>query len=311
LLQQRRTDRAGFGVRRLTGPLCAALVAALLVLVAGTSVAGAEKVHDLSRALLHGKSEKARISAAVSLGRLRDPRSVKPLVRALTDDSNVVRALAATALGQLADREALPALERASQDRDITVRRRASEAIGLIRRENEKKGGRSIAPRSRGNMANYSIAPREPRTSGAPQVFVVLKSTTDKSIGDTPSKIRQLRATHMRSLMVDQLKRDTQVTLMASVATELGIEPYSVDVTIQKLERFERGQFVEIECEIRVAISNERGKMLSFLTGGAKVQVPRRTFRAQYEPQLKREALENAVKSVHGDLVKYLRNRPS
>jgi hypothetical protein len=51
--------------------------------------------------------------------------------------------------------------------------------------------------------------------------------------------------------------------------------------------------------------------MLSFLTGGAKVQVPRSTFRVQYEPQLKREALENAIKSVHGDLVKYLRNRPS
>jgi hypothetical protein len=171
---------------------------------------------------------------------------------------------------------------------------------------------RSLSPmsaRAAGGMANYAIAPREERV--APQVFVMLKSTQDKSMGNTPSKVRQLRATQMRSLMVDELKRDQSVTLMTSVANPPGADPYAMDVTIMKLERFERGTFVEVECEIRVAISVRRGKMLSFLTGGAKVQVPRSTFRVQYEPQLKREALENAVKSVRADLVKYLRNRPS
>jgi hypothetical protein len=163
--------------------------------------------------------------------------------------------------------------------------------------------------RGSGNLANYAIAPREARPT--PQVFVVLKSTMDKSIGGAPSKERQARVTQVRSLIVDELRRDQTVTLMSSVAAEVGIDPYAMDVTIMKLERAERGQFVEVECEIRVAISDRRGRMLSFLTGGAKVQVPRRTFRVQYEPQLKREALENAIKSVHGDLVKYLRNRPS
>ena len=129
-------------------------------------------------------------------------------------------------------------------------------------------------------------------------------------MGSTPSKVRQLRATQMRSLMLDHLRRDQSVTLM-SAPSDGAIDPYSMDVTIMKLERFERGAFVEVECEIRVAISDRRGKMLSFLTGGAKVQVPRSSFRMQYEAQLKREALENAVKSVHQDLVSYLRNRPS
>ena len=45
------------------------------------------------------------------------------------------------------------------------------------------------------------------------------------------------------------------------------------------------------------------GGRRSFLTGGAKVQVPKRTFRNSFEPQLKREALENAVKSLRQDLV--------
>ncbi len=314
LLLPRRTAEAGYGDSRLRGSLALGLLAAALALVLAPAGARADRVQDLSRALISGKTEKSRISAAVSLGRLKDARALKPLVRALQDDSNVVRALAATGLGHLGDPAALPALQRAGQDRDSTVRRRALDAIAQIR---SGSSGATVAARSlattpaRGpnNMANYAIAPHEERPT--PQVFVILKSTQDKSMGNTPSKVRQQRAIQMRSLVVDQLRRDQTVTLMASVATEVGIDPYAMDVTIMKLERFERGPFVEVECEIRVAISDRRGKMLSFLTGGAKVQVPRSTFRLQYETQLKREALENAVKSVHGDLIKYLRNRPS
>jgi len=293
-----------------------ALLAATLTMVLAPAGAHADKVSDLSRTLASGRSEKARISAAVSLGRMKDARALKPLVRALTDESNVVRALAATALGHLGDPSALPALQRAGRDSDSTVRRRALDAVALIRRSASSSGAtvaaRSLQPmpaRGPSNMANYAIAPHEARST--PQVFVMLKSTQDKSMGNITSKVRQLRATQMRSLMVDELKRDQTVTLMTSVATQPGADPYSMDVTIMKLERFERGPFVEVECEIRVAISDQRGKMLSFLTGGAKVQVPRSTFRLQYETQLKREALENAVKSVRADLIKYLRNRPS
>lgn len=311
LLSPRRTAKAGQGDSRLRGGLALSLLAGALTVVLGATSAQADKVSDLSRALLTSRAEKARISAAVSLGRLKDPRSVKALIRALSDESNVVRALAATALGHLGDPTALSALQRAGQDSDPTVRRRALDAIALLRKDQPAAAARSLAPMSRGpnKMANYAIAPREERPT--PQVFVVLKSTQDKSMGAAPTRERQARATQMRSLIVDQLRRDETVTLMSSVAAELGIDPYAMDVTIMKLERAERGAFVEVECEIRVAISDRRGKMLSFLTGGAKVQVPRRGFRLQYEPQLKREALENAVKSVHGDLVRYLRNRPS
>ena len=290
------------------------LLAAALGLGAGAGSARAEKVHDLSNLLVHGKTEKERIAAAVSLGRLRDDRALKPLVRALSDESNVVRALAATALGYLNQSAALPALQRASKDPDTTVRRRATEAIASIR-QGASGGATAAAPpvqAARYNkLANYAIAPHEPART--PQVYVMVKSTQDKSAGSAPVKIRQMQATTMRTMIMDELKRDQQVTLMQTTpaAAATGVEPYSIDVTIMRLDRTERGAHVEIECEIRIAVSNERGKMLSFLTGGAKVQVPKRTFRAAYEPQLRREALENAVKSVRQDLVAYLRNRPS
>ena len=303
-------------VQPLRRRLITILLAAGFGLGAGAGTARAEKVHDLSNLLVHGKSEKERIAAAVSLGRLRDDRALKPLVRALSDESNVVRALAATALGYLDQPAALPALQRASRDPDMTVRRSATEAIATIRRSASATGGAAapapVQAARYDKLANYAIAPHEPART--PQVYVMVKSAQDKSVGSAPGKVRQMQASTMRSLMVDELKRDQQVTLMqgtAAAAAATGMEPYSIDVTIMRLERMERGAHVEFECEIRVAVSDERGKMLSFLTGGAKVQVPKRTFRNAYEPQLKREALENAVKSVRQDLVAYLRNRPS
>ena len=47
--------------------------------------------------------------------------------------------------------------------------------------------------------------------------------------------------------------------------------------------------------------------MKSFLTNGAKVQIPRRTFDPRYLPQLRREALENAVRGLFGKLIDQLR----
>jgi len=295
------------------GRLAAPLLAAALALAAGPGPAQADKVHDLSRALLRGKSEKARISAAVSLGRLGDPRALKPLIRALDDDSNVVRALAAAALGRLGDPAALPALERARNDRDSTVRRRVAEAIASIKKSSTPAGRRALARRARrqDHLAHYAIAPRERRAPIGSQVFVVLKSAQDKTAGRMAARARKLRADHMRSLMASELRRNREVTLLSTEDGDLGVEPYSVDVTILKLDRLVRGPYVEIECELRVAVSDDRGKMLSVMTGGAKVQVPRRTFQRKYEAQFKKEALENAVKSVHQDLVSYLRKRPS
>jgi hypothetical protein len=49
--------------------------------------------------------------------------------------------------------------------------------------------------------------------------------------------------------------------------------------------------------------------MLSFLSGGAKVQVPARTYNAKYLPNLRREALENAMRGMFGKLLNHLRDK--
>jgi hypothetical protein len=285
------------------------------VLAGGARAARADRVHDLAHALVHGKRATTRISAAQSLVRLRDPRSLGSLVRALRDPNHRVRALAASALGRLGVPDALAPLEGARRDSSITVRRSAIAAIESIRaRQGEgarKVAAVDIAPRHAATIAGSPlVTPAAVEQAAPPQRFhVILKSAIDKSSGAGP-RARMERARHMRALMADHLEQTSNVTLIPSGARALTVDPYAIDMTMVKLSRVERAANIEVECEIRVAISTPQGKMLSFLTGGAKVQVPRATFREQFLPQLRREALEGAVASVHRDLIVHLARLP-
>ena len=278
--------------------------AALLFLVAATLVAGAgaaraDRVHELSRTLVHSQQEKERIAAAVSLARLGDARAIKPLVQALRDPQRMVRAMAAMALGHLADDSALPALQRATQDSDDMVRKRALEAISSIRNRVAATAGGAE------RRAGFGSSPH--RVGPEPVLYIGLKSTLDESKAPLTAKERRSHGTRMRAWLLKELDRQTDVTLSDGEARTLSLEKNNIDVSIVKLDLQERGKFSEVECQIRIAISDDRGKMLSFLTGGAKIQVPRTTFRARYLPQLRLEAIENAVKSVHQDMLGYLR----
>ncbi len=298
---QHRSRLAALGIRLL-------LVVPVLCFSVGD--VRADRIGDLSQRLSRSKSDKARVAAAVSLGRLKDKRALKPLVGALRDKNNAVRAVAASALGGLGDSRALPALRRATLDKDVTVRKRATQAIGVIRKE----AGAS-ADSNRYNLksrkirnAHYRVTGQEsPRMSPRkPDLFVTVRAATDKAPGRVTKKERKARSETMRKLLLAELTNSKRLTTSTSIAEDLKLPYYGVDISITRLQRVVNGPWVELECELRIAISNERGKMISFLTGGAKVQVPKRSFRKQFEPNMRKEALENAVKSVHSDLVRYL-----
>lgn len=288
------------------------LIALLAIVSIGSTASYADRVDDLAKRLHKSDSDKARIAAAVSLGRLKDKRALKPLVKALNDDNVVVRSVAAAGLGSLGDSRALPALRRASLDKNKTVRKRATEAIGVIRKSSSATAGRRndrYMVKSRTiRAAHYRVDGREsPRLSPRkPDLFVSVRTAADKSKGKSSKKARKEREGRLKRLMQTELKGSKRLTTIASVAEDLALPVYAVDLSITRLKRIVNGPWIEVECELRIAISNERGKMISFLTGGAKVQVPKRAFRKQYEPNMRREALENAVNSVHQDLVRYL-----
>ncbi len=277
-------------------------------LVATTSIASADTLSRLSRTLRKAKSPKARVSAVVALARLKDTRAVKPLIRALKDSNRSVRATAATALGHLGNRKALSALRRAARDSDEAVSSRAEAAIVRI--------GKSPKPTPKKNLVKTRGTPRlsrmrsdaseSPKRSDSPELFVTVKSVADKSPGRVKTRTRKRYARKMRSLLEAELDGSGRVTSKTTEAKRLRLRMFQIDASIIKYQKAHKGRFIVVECEIRLTISNERGKMLSFLSSGAKVKILRDGFKRQFLAQMRKDALNQAVKKVHRDLMAFL-----
>jgi hypothetical protein len=119
--------------------------------------------------------------------------------------------------------------------------------------------------------------------------------------------MRQTHAEALRAAMTTELASAQLVTLTAADAKKYGLDPRHLDLSIVGLDVRNDGAFVEVEAQVRLAISDDAGKMLSFVSGGAKVQVPRKGYNATYLPQLRRDAVENAVRGLFGKVIDQLR----
>lgn len=299
------------------GHRLARIVALLLVAAAlgRGAPAYADSVAELST-MLSSSSDKARISAVVSLARLNDRAALKPLVTALHDPNPQVRALAATALGRLGHKAALPALKGAAEDPDETVRTRAKAAAIAVAKTNKlpdpfptatptepelaqarKSGGRAGFGRQAHAVENH------------PDLFVTINTSADDSPGKADKVTRKAHSEILRKTLSDSFKSQPMVTTIAADAQKWGLDPRHLDLSVTKLEVQQAGTMIEVEAQLRLAISDDNGKMLSFLSGGAKVQVPKRTFDAKYLPNLRKEALENAMRGLFDKLLAHLRDR--
>jgi HEAT repeat protein len=89
------------------------LILCVLALAALAMPATADKVDDLIWDLLYGATGETRANAAVSLGRVGDPRAVEPLCEALKDEYVVVRIKAVEALVKIGDPRAVYPLLKA------------------------------------------------------------------------------------------------------------------------------------------------------------------------------------------------------
>jgi hypothetical protein len=291
-------------MRRSTGAFAIAIA---LVLAAGVPAARADnasRIAELGQLLTTSSSAKARISAVGALARLGDKRAWKPLVAALKDPSPTVRALAATALGKLGHKGALPALGEATTDTDAAVRKRAEEAIVLVRKANDLPIA-APAPRAATGRAGFGNQPEA--VEARPDLYVVIKSASDDSPGTHDRTARKLHAEYLKNTMATALRSDVTVTGLADEAAKFNLDLRTLDLSVVKLELRTVGTMVEVEAQLRLAISDETGKMLSFLSGGAMVQVSRKTYSPRHLPQLRQEALDNAVHGLFAKLLDHLR----
>ena len=265
----------------------------------------ASRIAELGQLLSSSSSAKARISAVAALSRLGDKRAWKPLVGALKDPSTTVRALAASALGKIGHKGALPALAEATADTDDTVRKRAEEAIALIRKANAMPEVTEAPRDTTAGKAGFGTHPRA--VEARPDLYVVIKSASDDSPGTMDKASRKQHAEYLRNTMALSLKADATVTSVATDATKYGLDLRSLDLSVVKLEHRIKGNMVEIEAQLRLAISDKDGRMLSFLSGGATVQVAKKTFSVRNLPSLRQEALDGAVRGLFTNLIDHLR----
>jgi len=282
----------------------------VLLLVANVAPARAGDRIDELTTQLSSSSEKTRLTAVVSLARLDDKRALKPLVTALHDPSAPVRALAASALGHLGHKASLPSLRTAAtDDTDETVREKAREAAVRVAKVNNLPDELPPAKAEVAQARRTTGFGRSPHAvEDRPDLYVVIKSTNDDSPGSKNDKVvRKNNADVLKTSLQDQLKAAPQVTLTETEAKRWGLEARHIDVSVVKLDVDTSGSYVEISADLRLAISDDTGKMLSFLSGGAKVQVPRSKYKPQFLPDFRKEALEGAMKGMFDKLLAHLR----
>ncbi len=281
----------------------------------GTASAG-DQIAELTKVASSSSNEKTRLAAVASLARLEDKRAMKPLVGALGDPSAKIRMVAAVALGRLGHKAALPSLRTAANDdADADVRTKARAAAILVAKANH------LPDPFADSSASASAQPEQPRRAKAgfgnapraieqhPDLYVVIKTSADDSPGKADKVSRKQHADIIRQSLAEQCRTAANVTSVASEAAHWGLDVKQVDLSVVKLDVTPSGSYMEIDAQLRLAISDEKGKMLSFLSGGAKVQIPRKTYDAKYLPSLRKEALENAMRGMFDKLLAHLRNQ--
>jgi hypothetical protein len=294
----------GGAAARMTAIAMAIFVAC--VAAPGARAEGEARISKLSSQLASSSSAKERLGAATALGRLSDRRALKPLVTALTDPSPMVRAVAAAALGKLGHKAALPALTEATGDADATVAKRAREAAAAIRKSNGLAEP-VVAAASAPAVGQAGFGTQARALPARPDLYVVIKTASDDSPGLHDKRARQQHGVILRESMQRALGATRTVTAQATEARRYDLELRNLDVSVVKMEQRTTGAMVEVEVQLRLAISDHTGRMMSFLSGGAMVQVPRRSFNASYLPQLRRDALTNAVGGIFDKLIAHLR----
>jgi len=267
-----------------------------------TPVFAGDRITDLTT-MLASSSEKTRLSAVVSLARLQDKRTMKPLVTALKDANPQVRAVAASALGRLAHQAAYPSLKSAAtEDGDATVRQAAHDAAVAVAKANNIKDEFTDPPVKTTGFGHSPHAVED-----KPDLFVTVKGANDDSPGNRDKASRKANAEMLKTVLADELKSAPAVTTTATDAQRWGLDQRTIDVSIVKMETAQSNGVMEVATELRLAISDHKGRMLSFLSGGAKVQVPLARYQAKYLPNMKRDAIVGAMKGMMDKLLAHLR----
>ena len=250
----------------------------LLYIALAAAPARADRIDDLCRTLTNDSSWRVRLQAVVVLGKLRDPRSVPSLLRALGDDNETVRGLSAQVLGDIGAQSAVIALDRARRsDSSLFVRNKANEAIGKLQPAEAHHGGASSS-----RALHVEVGGVGAKAHASPEL-----------------------TQRLREYIIRELSRTPGLTLEGKP-----LSGFLIDSSITNVSSRLTPQWVEVTCEVSFVVGRLPSRAMVMMTsGGATVQAPRMGMRPDKEKALQFDALEGAVQGAHENLLAFLKTQ--
>jgi hypothetical protein len=137
-----------------------------------------------------------------------------------------------------------------------------------------------------------------------PQIFVTISSAVDHTPGTVSEHARN--ADTIRRVLLSALARTPQLTSTVADVRRFGLDVRKIDIEVVTLHVDRRGDDIEVSAKLRLVVCDEHNHMLSILSGGASAKRPARTFRADQLDELRRDALEGAVRGMFTPLRTHL-----
>jgi hypothetical protein len=269
----------------------------LLCLVTSDLPAWADERTDrLVELLRNSGNYRVRVQSAQSLGRIRDPSTVQPLVEALDDEHPAVRAACALALGRIGSREALSPLRRlaSSAGQPPEVVSQVRSAIEQIER-----------------MSSTTAATPSPSAASSGSIrFYVGVGTMGNTTGKRSGEIEKT----LERLVRDELARGDGIKLAPpeetpaqtkKILSSKGWTGYYVQGSVTRLE--EVGGQLHAVISVMVLSNPERDLRMMLQGRGSAALQGRQRPSAQELRELEDTALEGAVRGAISRLSEQLR----
>jgi hypothetical protein len=271
-----------------TRPIRAFVVALLLCAAAPAS---ADRIDDLTHALMTDGSYKVRVQAALVLGKLNDRRAVPALMQALHDENETVRGVAATSLGRIGDKQSANALQMAaSNDASEFVRAQARKALEVV-----------------ANGAGGSTMAAAPPKAGARFYVAIDFSNSGKGGAEYGKLVREALAKELQKLPTVTLSVSGGGKPSGAILASKHLQGFVVDGTIQRLSATPSGGSQTIDCDLKAFVATFPDRSIKMMTQeGASLQTGSGPGE---EASGKHDCLVAAIEAVKDDVDKFLRTQ--
>lgn len=264
------TSSRRFRIAAAAAVRVAAIAAALLV-IGRALPARADNLSELVRQLEDGDSDKVRLSAALNLTKLGDPRAILPLAKALGNDTDkTVRGAAAVGLGKLV-----------TDKTDPKIRKAAISVLTQAKNADESEFVRGEADKALRAIGVGGSTPRVPQPSSGKAIYVnigPMASNTGDSAVDARLKAVMVKVANKTMTRVSNGAGSVPLTFSAGEPSKAVFDPRSasgfyIDGTVEEMKVKETGSAMTVSCKINMLLASYPDRnIFGFPKGAASVQ---------------------------------------